>query len=181
MCETDFKTFYIHWYARARRFAQSFVVNQEEAENIVQDVFLTLYESHDVGDSQFNAIAYLFTSLKNRCLDSLRHDLRRQRKFTRINDTQTLEKQLHYDTLESFSTAFDDEDSLAGRLQQALDRLPERCRLVFTMNKIDGKKQKDIAVELGISVNTVETQMATAYRRLREELKDCMLVLLLII
>ena len=60
------------------------------------------------------------------------------------------------------------------RLEQALAALPERCRLIFVMNKLEGKKQFQIAEELSISVNTVETQMALAYKKLRNELKDCL-------
>ena len=181
MCDGDFESFYVSWYARARRFAQTFVVSQDEAENIVQDVFLSLYESHDLADARFNAIAYLFASLKNRCLDSLRHDLRRRHTVAHMHDEIVLQERLRRDTLEAFDTVFDDEDSIVTRLRQALDRLPERCRQVFVMSKIDGKRQKDIAAELGISVNTVESQMAMAYRRLRDELRGCLPLLLLLV
>ena len=64
------------------------------------------------------------------------------------------------------------------RLEQALQKLPERCRSIFVMNKLEGKKQQQIASELQISINTVESQMAIAYKKLREELKDCLPLLL---
>ena len=53
-----------------------------------------------------------------------------------------------------------------------IDSLPERCREIFLKSKIEGKKQKEIAEEMNISINTVETQMGIAYKKLRNELKD---------
>jgi len=58
-------------------------------------------------------------------------------------------------------------------IQKAIDNLPEKCREIFVMNKIEGKKQKVIAQELNISIHTVESQMAIAYKKLKEALKDC--------
>jgi len=57
-------------------------------------------------------------------------------------------------------------------LNEALSALPERCRQIFVMSKLEGRKQYEIARTLGISVNTVESQMAIAYRKLRAVLKN---------
>ena len=73
---------------------------------------------------------------------------------------------------------FSEEKSLHLRLERALDKLPEQCRKIFMMNKLEGVKQKEIARVLNLSVNTVETQMGIAYKKLREELKDVVLFLL---
>ncbi|MCD8044708.1 MAG: sigma-70 family RNA polymerase sigma factor [Tannerellaceae bacterium] len=56
-------------------------------------------------------------------------------------------------------------------IEKALDTLSDRCRKIFIMSKIEGKKQKEIAEELNITVNTVQTQMGIAYKKLRTELK----------
>ena len=85
---------------------------------------------------------------------------------------------MKYDSLEILNTNFPDETGIEERLKQALQKLPERCRSIFVMNKLEGKKQQQIASELQISINTVESQMAIAYKKLREELKDCLPLLL---
>ena len=85
---------------------------------------------------------------------------------------------MKYDSLEILNTNFPDETGIEERLEQALQKLPERCRSIFVMNKLEGKKQQQIASELQISINTVESQMAIAYKKLREELKDCLPLLL---
>ena len=58
------------------------------------------------------------------------------------------------------------------QVQKAIENLPEKCRQIFVMNKIEGKKQKTIAQELNISINTVESQMAIAHKKLKELLKN---------
>ena len=89
-----------------------------------------------------------------------------------------MELKLRSDSLESLNPAFSDEKSIEDLLYEALNKLPERCRQIFVMSKLEGKKQKQIAEELGLSVNTVEVQMGIAYKKLREELKDYMPIIL---
>lgn len=168
----NFETFYIAWYPRAKYFAREYVLSDAEAENIVQDVFLHLYERWNLLDNNINFIAYFFTSIKNRCIDYLRKQMQ---EFQTVNELQSeyeLTIRMKYDSLEIFDTDFPNEESLEKRLETALQKLPERCREIFIMNKLQGKKQKQIAEELQISINTVETQMGIAYKKLREELKD---------
>lgn len=170
----DFEAFYINWYSRAKCFAREYVVSEEEAENIAQDVFLHFYEHKDLLDEKSNIIAYLFTSIKNKCLDYLRRDIQEHEVMQHIQNEFDMSMKLKYDSLEILNTNFPDEDSIKRCLDEALDKLPERCRRIFILSKLEGKKQKDIADELQITVNTVEAQMSIAYKKLREELKDCL-------
>lgn len=170
----DFDRFYVDWYARAKGFACEYVQSEEEAENIVQDVFLYLYERRDLLDAYTNLPAYLFTSVKNKCLDYLRHRVVEQEAVLAMQSEFDMALRMKYDSLEMLHVSFPDEASIEELLDQALQKLPERCREIFIMNKLEGKKQRQIADELQISVNTVESQMAIAYKKLREELKDCL-------
>ena len=79
---------------------------------------------------------------------------------------------MKYYSLEHFDLDILEEKSIEQILSKAIDALPEKCREIFIKNKIEGKKQKEIAMELNISVNTVETQMGIAYKKLKTELKD---------
>lgn len=169
----DFETFYITWYSRAVYFATEYVSSESDAENIVQDVFLHLYERRELLDTQLNWVAYFFTSIKNKCLDYLSKKLKEHEAICEIQTESTLALRMKLDSLDILDVDFPDEDTLEARLDIALKKLPECCRKIFIMSKLEGKKQKDIAQELQISVNTVESQMAIAYKKLREELKDC--------
>lgn len=169
---TDFERFYILWYARATRFAREYTLSESDAENIVQDVFLHLYERSNLLDGYANLTAYLFTSIKNKCLDYLRRQLSEKEAILEMQNEFEMGLRMKYDSLEIFNADFSDEEDIRMLLENALQKLPERCRTIFVMNKLEGKKQQQIAAELNISVNTVESQMAIAYKKLREELKD---------
>ena len=173
-----FEHFYISWYSRAKNFAREYVLDDVEAENIVQDVFIKVYERWNLFDENINLTSYFFTAIKNESLKTLRKKLTVEKAKERIQKEYTMEIRLRYDSLESLNTAFSDEKSIEDLLYDALNKLPERCRQIFVMNKLKGKKQKQIAEELGISVNTVEVQMGIAYKKLREELKDYLPIIL---
>ena len=69
----NFDKIYVLYYSRMFRFAKEYVLFDEEAENIVQDVFLLLWEKREVLDIQISLVSYLFALVKNKSLDYLRH------------------------------------------------------------------------------------------------------------
>lgn len=174
----DFEGFYITWYSRAKYFAREYVLSEEDAENITQDVFLDLYQKQAFLDNQINWVAYLFTSIKNKCIDCLRRKLLEQEAVQKMQDDFDLSLRMKFDSLESFETDWRSEQKLENVIRKALDSLPGRCREIFIKSKLEGKKHKEIADELAISVKTVENQMTIAYRKLKEELKDYLPLLL---
>ncbi len=155
-----------------KRFAQEYVIREEDAENIVQDVFLDVWKQKLVLSSHANLFSYLFTAVKNRCIDFLRHKTIVLKAANKMQEEYLLALQLKFHSLEAFDEKIFHESDIETIIQNAINNLPERCREIFIMNKIDGKKQKAIAEELNISVHTVETQMGIAYRKLKEALKD---------
>lgn len=179
---TEFENIYVTYYSRMKRFAQEYVISEEDAENIVQDVFLDLWEQQFVFMSYSKLTAYLFTATKNRCLDFLRHKSAVRKGAERLMEQHTHELQMKLQSLEALNDDIFSEPDIESVVQKAIETLPERCRKIFVMNKIEGKKQKEIATELNISLHTVESQMAIAYRKLKEALKEYipLLVFLLI-
>jgi len=168
----EFENIYVVHYSRMKRFAQEYVIREEDAENIVQDVFLDLWEQNFLLLTHTNLFAYLFTTLKNRCIDFLRHKTIVQNTAQKLQDDYTKALQMKFQSLEAFDEQLFSEPDIETIIQNAIESLPERCREIFVLNKIEGKKQKDIAQELNISINTVENQMAIAYKKLKEILKD---------
>lgn len=177
----DFENFYITWYSRVKYFARDYVLSEEEAENIAQDVFLEFYQKRDSLDFHINVIAYLFTSVKNKCIDYLRRKLLEQEAAAKIQEEFDLSFRMKFDSLEAFNLEGLSEDNIKNIIEKALESLPERCREIFVMSKIEGKKQKEIAEELGVSVKTIECQMTIAYKKLREELKNYLPLLLFLL
>ena len=113
-----------------------------------------------------------FTTTKNRCLDLLRHKTVVRKGAEKLMDEHNMELQMKLQSLEAFDNKIFSEPDIESVVQKAIDTLPKKCREIFVMNKIEGKKQKAIAAELNISVHTVESQMSIAHRKLKEALKE---------
>ena len=88
---------------------------------------------------------------------------------------------MKYESLEAFDEGFFSEDDIETLITKAIDSLPEKCREIFIRSKIEGKRQKEIAEELGVSINTIETQMGIAYKKLKVELKDVLPLLIFLL
>lgn len=174
----DFEKLYLTYFSRMKLFAKEYVILDEDAENIVQDIFLELWEKRELFSLHTNLLAFLFTAIRNRSLNFLRHKTIIQDTKTKILDEYNITLRTNLISLESFNESAFDENNIEKIISNALEQLPEKCRQIFIMNKVEGKKQKEIAEELNISVNTVETQMGIAYKKLRHALKDYFLILL---
>ena len=84
-------------------------------------------------------------------------------------------------SLELFDQSLLSEQDIERIITEVVDSLPEKCREIFIKSKIEGKKQKDIAAELNISLKTVENQMAIAYKKIKSELKDYLPLLIFLL
>lgn len=169
-----FERTYIQYYAKTKRFAYQYVQSNEDAENIVQDIFTELWERLDTLPTDINLVAYLFTSVKNRSLDTLRRRFLTQEIERQLQEEYTLNLKLKIDSLEALDTKLFDQENTEAILTQAINNLPERCKEIFIKSKLEGKRQKEIANELSITVNTVETQMGIAFKKLRKDLQHYM-------
>jgi RNA polymerase sigma-70 factor (ECF subfamily) len=157
--EQLFKDHYVHLC----NFASQYVQDMDSARDITQKVFINLWEKRESIDPQKKLLSYLFTSVRNRCLNHLRD----QKKYrSRILDLEIVEDELAFEDNEA------DILDLQIQIADALRELPERCRQVFEMSRFKKMKYKDIAEELSISEKTVEAHMSKALKMLRENLKD---------
>lgn len=163
---------YISYYARMKRFAQQYVIREEDAENIVQDIFFEFWEKQLNFSTFVNLSGFLFLTLKNKCIDFIRRKTIEQKAAEEIQSEYIRSLKLKFESLEALDNKFLNETNIEAIVQNAIDCLPEKCREIFVMNKIEGRKQKEIAQQLNISIHTVESQMAIAYKKLKEILKD---------
>ena len=166
-----FDAFYKRWYHGAIRFALEYIRDESEAENIVQEVFVNIFERRKALSKDINLTFYLFSAIKNRCINYLGNRLRKRSVKFSGNEAAIMDR-LSLNALEELDVNSAWEESFDRRLSEALETLPPRCRQIFVMSKIEGKKQVDIARQLGLSINTIESQMKIAYQKLREELRD---------
>jgi len=174
-----FKEFYVLWYSRMKKFAREYVISEDDAEDIVQDIFTELYEKYEFLDQRVNMTAYVFTAVKNRCIDNLRHKIISQESANRIQEEYNLTLRMKFDSLEILDDDIFKDHNLENKIEKALNNLPEKCRIIFIKHKLEGMKLKEIAEELQLSPKTIENQMTIAYKKLKEELKEIYPVLTL--
>jgi RNA polymerase sigma-70 factor (ECF subfamily) len=138
----------------------------EQAEDLVQEVFYTLWKNR--GKLQINTSirAYLKRSTVNRTLNFIRDN----KKKTASSLDQSLEKDWKNSDYDSFQQLQFEE--LEGKIEQCIQSLPPRCRIVFVLSRNEQLSHKEIAAKLEISEKTVENQIGKALKVLREELKD---------
>ena len=171
--QNSFDRIYVMYYSRMLRFAKEYVVFEEDAENVVQDVFLLLWEKREVLDIRISLVSYLFSLVKNRSLDYLRHKV--------VAEEYKQELSFKLMSLEQLNYTFSSEEEIEKVIANAIDKLPERCREIFLKSRIEGMKYREIAEELNISANTVENNIAIALKKLRVELKDYLPLLLFLV
>lgn len=152
------------YYSGLCDFAWRYVRSTMIAEEVVQEVFLNLWEHRQHLKSDGSLRAYLYRAVKNRSLNHLRN----QR--TRTQKTEALAEYLTHVLPQPDKAMLQEE--LAHRIREALDALPERRRTIFVLSKLHGLTYAEIASVLGISINTVDTQMRRALRLLREYLSS---------
>lgn len=152
----NFSELYLTYYSKLVRFAKEFVIQEEDAENITQDVFIILWENRDFIKHIDNMNAYLFRLVRNKCLDYLKHKVFEQRYV------ESVQTSYEVDVVEDNDTEI--------LIRAAINSLPKRCRDIFLLSRVEGLKYKEISEQLGISVNTVECQMGIALKKLRIKL-----------
>lgn len=166
-----FETLFREHYNALCRFAHGYLQDFETAEEIVQDVFVNLWQKRDSIEKEKNIKSYLFTSVKNRSLNYIR-DNKKFRSYFLDVETEL--------DIPVYDVDYHSEAYISNKVERAMDRLPGKCREVFELSRFDGLKYKDVAEKLGISVKTVEAQMSKALKILREELSDLMSIFLII-
>ncbi len=153
-------------------YASVMLHHDSHAEEIVQSMFLKLWEKREILSIQTSLKAYLYKCVYNDCLNYLRHKKIELKYQDHAVFTMNDQAGRTSDKLEL--------DELQGRLKEALNDLPEQCRTIFQMSRFEELKYREIADQLGLSVKTIENQMGKALKILRLKLVDFLPAILLI-
>ena len=158
-----FDSLFVLYSSRLFGFAFKYFKNENDAGELVQEVFVQVWEHRQSLKSEHSFKGYLFTIALNqirkyfnkkaislRYLESLR------------NDTEMID-------IENYQT--DDYESILQRINLIVQQMPPRQREIFTKSKLEGKSSKEIAAELNISVGTVDNQVSSALQFIRTQLK----------
>lgn len=156
-----FEILFKQYYRMLVIFAAKYLRSIEEAEELVQQVFVSFWEKAARTDINISLKAYLYRWTANACINRIKH--------LKIKD-----KYAQYAVTE-IQNSFDDnlqftEPDLKEKIDKAIDNLPAKCREIFIKSRFENKKNHEIATELGISEKTVENQMTIALKKLRADL-----------
>jgi RNA polymerase sigma-70 factor (ECF subfamily) len=146
-------------------FAMKFTGDLDAAKNIVHDVFIQVWEKFDSLPPDTNYKSYCFTAVRNKCLNYIRD----KRKFVMLENVQ----EHHMSELNSSIET----SELEMKIEAAIASLPEKCRMVFELSRIEGLKYAQIAQKMDISIKTVEAQMSKALVIMKEHLAEFLTII----
>ena len=166
----NFISFYQTYFEQLSRMASCYL-GSEDAEDVVQDVLATLWERREGLVFVDDMKSYVFSSVKHRCLDWLKHENYKheycRRTLAGLHSALLMEMQSNH----SSTSQYVEYNEMVQRVDMAISRLPNRCREIFLLSRKDGLRYNEIATRLGISQNTVECQMTIALKKLRQLLR----------
>ena len=158
----EFELLFKTYYTELCRFAHKYVRDETASEEIVQEVFINIWERRSELNINSSIKAYLYTAIRNRSFNYIKLQLPKEQKKTDV------------DVLSTFEADNDEEELLLEDLKvyvnEAIEALPKKCKAIFVMSRNAGMTYKEIAEELDISVKTVENQIGLALKKLREKL-----------
>jgi RNA polymerase sigma-70 factor (ECF subfamily) len=165
--------FIFHQYYRSLvYFVLKLSINNQQAEDLVQNTFIKLWERRENFDSITTLKSFLYLTARNSCIDQKRH--------ARVVDVFSKDKIIESDF--DFENPFEYElieSDIIRLVNDAIENLPKRCREVISLS-LKGFKNSEIADELGVTLNTVKTQRQRAMNLIRQKVGKEMLMLLLL-
>ncbi|MFY9154438.1 MAG: RNA polymerase sigma-70 factor [Prolixibacteraceae bacterium] len=175
--KNNLRIIFNNYYQPLCHLSQYYLEDEDEAKGVVQEVFVKLWDIRNELNEESNLRNYLFTLVKNNCLNILK---RQQILLKHHEKIRWMEMHYQYESLSRMGDDFLEFDELKEEIDQAIQNLPKHCRVVFEMSRFQDLKNREIAEKLGISQKTVEAHLTKALKILRKDLKDYLPMLALV-
>lgn len=170
--EHTFESLFRAQYPVLCGYARKYVEDIDQAEEIVQEMFFNFWQKKDKVEINISLEAYLFRSVRNACLNYLKHLKIREEYRLATNDEIRKKEQEVHDHVVALE--------LQERIENVIDQLPPERKKIFKMSRYEELKYKEIAEKLNLSVKTVEVQMSKALKFLRLHLSDFLSLFIII-
>lgn len=162
--ETAFEMLFKTYYEPLCNYAYSFLNDREEAEEVVQSAFITVWDKRQSLEIQTSVKSYLYRMVRNGCLNVIKH--------VKVKAAHVRHEMAGGEPSYEGASQGVISSELEQKIYEAMKALPEQCRLVFQLSRFEELKYQEIADQLDISVKTVENQMGKALKIMRTQLKD---------
>lgn len=170
-----FEYIYLKYFDSLLNYADRILHDNDNAKNVVQNVFYKIWENKSELTISISVRAYLFKSVYNLCLNTITH-----KKYVEKFEQENL-SDLYFSVIIQ-SPEIEDElwrSDIRKAVNDAVSNLPDKCRQVFVLSKIEGLKNREIAEKLNISEKTVERHMSIALSKLRLDLDGLLQLMIL--
>ena len=157
----EYKEVFEEFYNPLCNFANKIVERRDLAEDVVQEVFVQIWQKRESINLKTSLKNYLFQSTRNKAIEILR----RKKLETKYINSEMNTMETSYN-IESDADAY----MLKDKLKRCIRQLPPKCQQIFVMSKMNGLTYAEIAEELNLSVKTVENQIGRGLKLLREML-----------
>lgn len=161
----EFERLFIRYFEPLCLHANKILKDMDTAEDIVQEFFYQFWKNRESFSIKFSLNAYMYQSVRNNALHQLQHQA------VHSNFAQLASEGSRDDVAAEVSESIEMRE-LGKIIQETLKQMPERCARVFKMNRFEGKKYREIAEILSVSVKTVEADMGKALQLFRKSLKE---------
>ena len=167
----SFKVLYQKYAPKLYGFSKRYLNSNDEAEEIVQEVFLRIWEKKQNIDENQSFSSYIIQAAKHRIFNGFRK---------KVNEQAYLDFLIHADqSMTNFTDMEIDYREIKQKAENAISTMPPKRQEIFRLSREKGLKNKEIAEKLQISIKTVENQMGQALKFLREELSDYQSIILI--
>ena len=154
-------------------YARKYINDLDQAEEIVQEMFFNFWQKKEKLEINISIEAYLFRSVRNSCLNYLKHlKIREEHRLATTQEIRKKEQEVHDNVVAL---------ELQEKIESVIEQLPPERKKIFKMSRFEELKYKEIAEKLNLSVKTVEVQMSKALKYLRQHLSEYMSVVIIMI
>ncbi|MGL5785594.1 MAG: RNA polymerase sigma-70 factor [Bacteroidales bacterium] len=168
----QFEILYKKYQVRLERFAYEYLEDRTEAQDVIQSLFMSLWEKRESISDNVNWDAYMLTITKNLCIDHLRKRVLQRQFVDRTQEEYEYRTRLNLVALEDFDSHNILFSELEDKLHKVLDSLPKEVRESFLLSRDQGLKYQEIADKQCVSIKTVEKRISAALTILRRELRE---------
>lgn len=177
--EEALHSLFVIYFPRLNDFAARIISDSETSQDITQDVFVKVWEKRDQIEAQ-NIESFLYKLIRNSCIDHIKQLKVIDNKKNEWGEQVKFEELYHIDFIRDEPFILIQEE-LKDEIERTIKNLPDKCREVFILSRIEGLKNREIAEKLDINIKNVERHLSRATNTFRDKFSDKLPIAIIIL